>query len=169
MAIILFGCDKPVVSTNAAGPAEKPSANDSKKPLPNFRVTKLDGGSLTAADLKGKVTVLDFWATWCDPCKEEIPDYNKLQEKYAGKDFQILGVTVESGSVADIKRKVEEFKIKYPVTVGDDNVVDAFGGMIGFPTTFLISKDGKIQKKFIGSIPGKQKQLTQGIDTLLTQ
>ena len=165
---VLFGCNKPVVSTNAASP-DKPVANDAKKPVPEFEVAKLNGGTLKAADLKGKVTVLDFWATWCDPCKEEIPDYNALQERYAGKDFQLIGVTIESGSVADIKKQVEELKIKYPITVGNDDVVDAFGGMIGFPTTFLITKDGKIQKKFLGSIPNKQKQLTQAIDTLLTQ
>jgi thiol-disulfide isomerase/thioredoxin len=168
VAFVLFGCGKPLASTNAASP-EKPSANDSRKSMPQFVVTKLDGGSIKSSDLKGKVTLLDFWATWCDPCKEEIPDYNKLQERYAGKDFQILGVTMESGTAAEIKQKVEELKIKYPVSVGDDKVVDAFGGMLGFPTTFLITKDGKIQKKFIGQIPGKQQQLTQAIDKLLTE
>src|SRR5262252_3529632 len=95
MAVVLFGCEKPVISTNAAGPTDKPSASDSRKPVPEFQVAKLDGGSITASDLRGKVVLLDFWATWCDPCKDEIPDYNALQEKYAGKDVQILGVTME--------------------------------------------------------------------------
>jgi len=169
ISFALFGCSKPVATTSAASNSAKPAAKDAMKPLPQFEVTKLDGGSLKSEDLKGKVTVLDMWATWCDPCKEEIPDYNKLQEKYAGKDFQILGVTMESGTPAEIKKKVEEFKIQYPVVVGDDKVVDAFGGLLGFPTTFLVTKDGKIQKKFIGSVPGKQQQLNQAIDKLLSE
>jgi thiol-disulfide isomerase/thioredoxin len=170
VVFVLVGCGKPLTSTNAASSsADKPSASDSRKAMPEFVVAKLDGGSIKSSDLKGKVTLLDFWATWCDPCKEEIPDYNKLQEKYAGKDFQILGVTMESGSAAEIRQKAEELKIKYPISMGDDKIVDAFGGMLGFPTTFLITKDGKIQKKFIGQIPGKQQQLTQTIDKLLTE
>ena len=165
----LFGCSQPTAPSGAANAAstEKPAASDSRKPLPEFEIAKLDGGAIKSSDLKGKVTVLDFWATWCDPCKAEVPDYNALLEKYAGKDFQILGVTMESGTPAEIKQKAEELKIKYTLALGDDKIVDAFGGMLGFPTTFLVTKDGKIQKKFLGEIPGKQKQLVEGIDALL--
>jgi thiol-disulfide isomerase/thioredoxin len=165
----LLGCSKSTAPTGSASTssAEKPAASDSRKPLPEFEIAKLDGGSVKSADLKGKVTVLDFWATWCDPCKAEVPDYNALLEKYAGKDFQILGVTMESGTADEIKQKAAELKIKYPLALGDDKIVDAFGGMLGFPTTFLVTKDGKIQKKFLGEIPGKQKQLVDGIDALL--
>jgi thiol-disulfide isomerase/thioredoxin len=167
LPLVVFGCNKPVSSTNAA--SDKPSANDSRKPLPDFEVPRLEGGTLKSVDLKGKVTVLDFWATWCEPCKNEIPDYNALQQKYAGKDFQIIGMTVESGSADEIKSEIKKqgLDLKYPLLVGDDKVVDAFGGLIGFPTTFLITKDGKIQRKFLGEIPGKQQQLTKAIDALL--
>src|SRR5215475_9688362 len=145
VAFALSGCGKPLDSTSAAVTSEKPSASDSRKTMPDFVLTKLDGTPLKSSDLKGKVTLLDFWATWCDPCKEEIPDYNKLQERYAGKDFQILGVTMESGTAAEIQQKAKELNIKYPLSVGNDQVVDAFGGLLGFPTIFLITKDGKIQ------------------------
>jgi len=170
-AIALAGCSNPgpSISSAASGNRDKPVANDARKPVPQFQLANLDGGFLKTSDLKGKVTLLDFWATWCEPCKEEIPKYNALQEKYAGKDFSILGVTVDSGSAEEIKPKVKELQIKYSVVVGNDQVVQDFGGVIGYPTTFLISKDGKIQRKFIGTPPGKQEQLEKIIDSLLSQ
>lgn len=167
-ALILANCgggtDAPKTSS-----ADKPVALDSGKPMPSFEVARLTGGTLKSSDLKGKVTVVDFWATWCNPCIEEIPHYNKLKEKFAGKDVEILGMTVQSGSMEDIKPKVAEFKIQYSVVLGDDKISDDFGGIIGWPTTFLVSKDGKIVKRIIGSPPGKIEQMEKDIETLLAR
>ena len=124
---------------------------------------------MKTADLRGKVTVVDFWATWCTSCIPLIPDFNALQQEYAGKNVQIVGLTMESGSLEEIKPKVAEFKIQYPVVVGDDKVVEGFGGLLGYPTTFLISKDGTIYKKYLGPPPGGKAQLEKDIDTLVAQ
>ena len=156
-------------ASNATASAEKPSATDGRRTAPEFDLTRVAGGSLKTADLRGKVTVVDFWATWCTSCIPEIPDYNALQEKYAGKDVQIVGITMESGSLDEIKPKVAEFKMNYPVVVGDDKVVEGFGGLVGYPTTFLIDKDGTIYKKYLGSPPGKKERLIKDIDSLLAQ
>jgi thiol-disulfide isomerase/thioredoxin len=163
--LALVGCSNPQGSTDSstAGTA----ARDGRKPVPEFDLTNVAGGSLKKSDLKGKVTVIDFWATWCTPCLAEIPKYNELKEKYAGKDVEIVGVTLESGSLDDIRPKVEEFQMKYSVVVGDDKVAEGFGGLLGYPTTFLVSKDGTIFKRIIGSPPGKQEQMEKDIDTLL--
>lgn len=139
------------------------------KQMPQFDLANVAGGSIKNSDLKGKVTVIDFWATWCEPCQVEIPRYNELRQKYAGKDVEIVGVTIESGSLEDIKPKVEEFQMAYPVVVGNDKVVEGFGGIIGYPTTFIVSKDGTIFKKILGSPPGKQEQMEKDIDALLIE
>ena len=161
----LIGCSRePAVDTSKTG--GKPTVKGGK-PVPEFELARLNGGSFKSEDLRGKVTVMDFWATWCAPCISEIPKYNELKAKYAGKDVDIVGVTVESGSAEEIRPKVDEFQMKYNVVLGDDKVVEGFGGIIGYPTTFLISKDGTIYKKYIGSPPNKTEDLEKEIDALL--
>jgi thiol-disulfide isomerase/thioredoxin len=169
VALSLFGCSGQQAANAPNGKPATPSASDGKKTAPDFELTKVAGGSLKSAELRGKVTVVDFWATWCTECIPEIPVYNGLQEKYAGKDVQIVGITMESGSLDEIKPKVAEFKVNYPVLVGDDKVVEGFGGLIGYPTTFLISKDGTIYKRYLGAPPGKKEALEKDIDNLLAQ
>ena len=135
--------------------------------MPKFELERVAGGKLNSDELKGKVVVVDFWATWCQPCIQEIPNYNKMKEEYSGKDVEILGVTLESGSLEDAKPKVEELKMAYPVVMGTDEVVDGFGGLIGFPTTFLVGKDGKVYKKYLGLTAKKKETIEKDIQALL--
>src|SRR5215510_2137470 len=99
-----------------------------KGPAPDFELENVAGGKTAAADLKGKVLVVDFWATWCEPCIAEIPKFNKMVDEYRGKNVQIVGITVESAHDT-IKPKVYETGMKYLVLVGNDAVVDGFGGL----------------------------------------
>src|SRR5690349_229231 len=124
----LFGC-------KSAPPAPA-------KTLPDFELENVAGGMTRTADLRGKVLVVDFWATWCEPCISEIPKFNKMADEYKGKDVQIVGITVESPK-EDIKPKVKEVGMKYTVLVGNDAVQEGFGGLVGFPTTFVVTKDWK--------------------------
>jgi thiol-disulfide isomerase/thioredoxin len=116
--------------------------------------------------LQGKVSVIDFWATWCVPCITEIPAFNELHTAYQGKDVRVVAITVESPyfSIAD---KVKEYGMKYPVLVGNDDVVGGFGGVLGFPTTFVVTKDWKIYKKYLGVLPDKHKRIKKDIEDLL--
>jgi thiol-disulfide isomerase/thioredoxin len=137
-------------------------------PAPEFSLKNVAGGELKSADLKGKVIVVDFWATWCVPCKVEIPRYNELRNKLAGKNVEFLGVTFESGdSVEDVKPFIKELKMEYPVVMGTDAVDKGFGGAIGYPTTFVVGKDWKVYRRYIGSPPDKIKQLEKDITALL--
>jgi cytochrome c biogenesis protein CcmG/thiol:disulfide interchange protein DsbE len=163
-SLAVFGCS----SRNAPGGAASPDSTIDQ-PAPEFELTKISGGSLKSADMKGKVTVVDFWATWCEPCKVEIPNYNALREKYGDKGVEFLGITVESGGIEEIKAAVEELHMNYPVVLGDDKVVEGFGGLIGFPTTFIVSKDWKIHKKYLGMTFNKKDQLEKDINALLEQ
>jgi thiol-disulfide isomerase/thioredoxin len=161
--LILAGC-----TTNQPGAAGvKPTGQKSMAPM--FELENIAGGKLKSDDLKGKVTVVDFWATWCEPCISEIPNYNALREKYSGKGVEILGITVESGPSKDIKPKVEELKMKYPVVVGNDEVIDGFGGLIGFPTTFIVDKDWKVYKKYLGMTRNKKEQIEKDLQALIAE
>jgi thiol-disulfide isomerase/thioredoxin len=135
-----------------------------KGPAPDFELENVAGGKTKAGDLKGKVSIIDFWATWCEPCIAEIPKFNQLHEQYP--NVQVIGITVMSPH-DDIKPKVAETGMKYTVLVGNDDVADGFGGLIGFPTTFVVTKDWKIYKKYLGALPNKQERIKKDIETLL--
>jgi thiol-disulfide isomerase/thioredoxin len=139
----------------AGGPAVCP-ASAKKAPL-TFTITDMHGGSVSLASYKGKVILLDFWATWCGPCKAEIPNFVELQSQYGSQGLVVLGFSVDD-TVDKLKPFASEFKMNYPVLVGlgRDDVQDAFGPIWGIPTTFLISRDGRICRKNTG-IQGKAK------------
>jgi len=138
-------------------------------PLPAFELESLDGTRFSSKALAGKVALVDFWATWCQPCLEEIPFWNQLQKGYADRGFTMLGITVQSGWASDIKSDIEKSKleINYPVVVGDEKIAQEFGGVLGFPTTFLITRDGRIFKKYTGQYPAKETLIETDIQTLL--
>jgi len=118
---------------------------------PAFTLTGLDGRPVSLSDFRGKVVVLDFWATWCPPCKREIPDFIDLQKEYGSKDLQIVGIALDEPD------KVQAFArqngMNYPVLLGTDDVAMRYGGIEGIPTTFVIDKSGKIVAKFEGFRP----------------
>src|SRR5262245_45288491 len=136
---------------------------------PEFDLQRIAGGNLRSADLKGKVVVVDFWASWCDPCKKEIPDYNKLADSMAGKDAAMIGIALDSGSFEKVKEAVGELGIQYPVGFGKEGIDEQFGGLRGYPTTFVVGKDWKIYKKYEGEYPNKQELLKKDIEALLNR
>jgi thiol-disulfide isomerase/thioredoxin len=139
----------------AGSPAVCPAS--AKKANLSFTITDMNGKSVSLASYKGKVILLDFWATWCGPCKAEIPNFVELQNEYGPKGFAVLGLSVDD-TVDKLKPFASEFKMNYPVLVGlgRDDVQDAFGPIWGIPTSFLISRDGRICRKNTG-IQGKAK------------
>src|SRR5207245_2423758 len=158
IALALFGC------TSRQPNSTSDKAVKPKGPAPEFELENVAGGKLKAADLKGKVSIIDFWATWCEPCIAEIPKFNQLHEEYP--NVQVIGITVMSPH-EDIKPKVKEVGMKYTVLVGNDDVPDRFGCLIGFPTTFVVTKDWKIYKKYLGALPNKQDRIKKDIEALL--
>ena len=139
------------------------------KPVPSFDLESVDGSRFTSKAIEGKVVLVDFWATWCAPCIAEIPNWNQLYARYREKGFVVLGMTIRSGWASDIKPDAEKFKIAYLVVVGNDDVEDGFGGIWGFPTTFLVNRKGQIYKKYTGTYPQKQAQIEADIQKLLAE
>jgi thiol-disulfide isomerase/thioredoxin len=117
-------------------------------PAPDFKLAALDGKPLTLAALQGKVVLLNFWATWCGPCRAEIPDLVALQDRYKGR-LQIIGLNVDDEE-ADIKQYVEETGINYPVAMTSNEVRVQFGGIPALPTSFVLDTEGRVVQKHVG-------------------
>lgn len=148
--------------TEIASGAESSAASDvcpadARTANLDFTVKDLNGTNVSLASFKGKVIVLDFWATWCAPCKAEIPGFVELQDAYGSQGLQMIGVSVDD-KVETLRPFASEFKMNYPVLVGlgRDDLQDAYGPLWGIPTTFVINREGKICKKHSGLV-GKDR------------
>lgn len=117
---------------------------------PDFNLPDLSGKYYKLSDFKDKVIILDFWATWCPPCRKGIPDLIAIQKEYA--NVQVIGISVDQNPKEVIPDFVKEYKINYPVLIADEAVLNAFGGIQNIPTTFVIDKNGKIISKYVGLV-----------------
>ena len=117
---------------------------------PDFTLPKLGGGQFTLSSLKGKVIILDFWATWCPPCRIEIPDFISLYQDYKEDGLEIVGIALDQKKEVAVKPFAEKMGINYILVFGGREVTGKYGGIRGIPTTFIIDRHGNIAGKHIG-------------------
>jgi thiol-disulfide isomerase/thioredoxin len=117
---------------------------------PDFDLPTLDGKSLKLSDLRGKAVLLNFWATYCGPCKIEMPWFVELQKEYGPQGFQIVGVAMDDASTEDIAKFAKEMGVNYPILIGKDSVAESYGGVSVLPTTFFVDRDGKLIAREFG-------------------
>lgn len=126
------------------------SSQQDKIQAPDFALSSADGKIIKLSNFKGKVVIIDFWATWCAPCRAEIPSFNKLYSRYKSKGLEIIGISLDDGGWDFIKPFVKEFKMNYHVVLGNEKVVEDYGEISAIPTTFVIDRAGNIYKRYVG-------------------
>jgi thiol-disulfide isomerase/thioredoxin len=154
-----------VLLSSCGGGARTPQPQAEVTSAPEFALKDVEGNLYRSASAKGTVQLVDFWATWCSPCRDEIPMFKEFSATYGPKGFTLVGIAMDDEGVAKVKPFVEENKISYLTLIGDEAVVDAFGGVVGFPTKFLIDREGRIVEHWVGEVP--RKVLEEKIQSLL--
>jgi thiol-disulfide isomerase/thioredoxin len=136
----------------------RPSRSANRRPAraelslaPDFSLPDLKGGHLKLSAYRGRVVFLDFWATWCDPCREEIQHFIELQNKYGAQGLQIIGISMDDDP-EPVRDYYQRFKMNYPVVMGNAKIGELYGGVLGLPIAFVIGRDGRIYDKHIGAI-----------------
>lgn len=122
------------------------------RPAPDFSLASLDGNTLKLSDFHGKAVLLNFWATWCEPCKIEMPWFVELQKKYGPQGLQILGVAMDDASPKEIADFAKKMGVNYPIMIGKEAVGDQYGGLPYLPSTFYIDRDGKVVDRVYGLV-----------------
>jgi len=174
-SILLAGCSKKQDAGIRTGTSSSQSSNVSeitnvsKRPdmAPNFSWKDVSGKTIDFDSFKGKVTLINFWATWCGPCKRELPDLVALSKEMANKNVKVLGISTDRGSnvIDDVKAFVSENGISYQILISNEEIEEAFGNIRVVPTSFLIGADGKIAQTIVGM--RSKEQFAEAINALL--
>jgi peroxiredoxin len=167
LVLLLSGCAPAGHSETNAKPSAAVKADAERKPAPSFSLKDSDGRNVTLADYKGKVVLLNFWATWCGPCKIEIPWFAEFEQKYKDRGFAVLGVAMDEEGWDIVKPYIAKNKVNYRILMGDDSTAQMYGGVESLPTTFVIDSAGRIASTHVGLI-GKsdyENEIVQLLDS----
>ncbi len=140
------------------------AAGSAQQKAPNFKVQAADGSTIELAKLKGKVVVLNYWATWCGPCRMEIPGFVDVYKQYKARGLEIVGVSLDREGWKVVKPYIQKANINYPVVVADENLESAYGQIDAIPTTFVVDKKGNLVDKHVGYMSKADfEQLVKGL------
>ena len=152
----------------ACTPADAPGRVEVGAPAPGYHTVSLDGDSVSLADQRGKVVLLNIWATWCHPCRDEIPELRELHAKYQSRGLELVGVSVDSeGSDDAIRAFMKDFEMTFPIWRDPDERVSTQFLVVGVPATFLIDRDGILRWRKTGPIQPNDPSLTTAIEAAL--
>lgn len=137
-----------------------------RKPAPEFALKDADGRTVRLADFRGRVVLLNFWATWCGPCRVEIPWFMEFERRHKGQGFAVIGVAMDEEGWDVVKPFVADLNVNYRILLGADSVAQLYGGVDSLPTTFLIDRQGKVAAVHIGLVSKSayEKDLSELLD-----
>jgi cytochrome c biogenesis protein CcmG/thiol:disulfide interchange protein DsbE len=164
-AALVLACLSAGCSSTRTVSAASVKPDKDRKTAPDFALKDADGKLVHLSDYRGKVVVLDFWATWCGPCKIEIPWFMEMQRKNKDQGFEVLGVAMDDEGWEVVKPFAQQLGINYRLVMGNDQTAQMYGGVDALPTTFLIDRAGKIAAVHVGL--ASKKDFEDGIETLL--
>ncbi|MBI4889062.1 MAG: TlpA family protein disulfide reductase [Acidobacteria bacterium] len=167
LALGLGGCAPKAASAPQEQDQAAPSVKEKGKrnQAAEFELKDASGKVVKLSDYRGKVVLLNFWATWCGPCKIEIPWFKDFQKTYKDRGFTVLGVSMDEDGWEAVKPYIAEKELNYPVVLGTEEVDQKYGGIEGLPTTFILDRDGKIAAVHVGLV--SKKQYADDIEQLL--
>ena len=142
-----------------------PEGTEGPREAGNGLVLEDLNGKTVELNAEGKITIVNFWATWCGPCRKEIPSFVELQDKYASQGVEIVGIAMDSGTREDVRQFASAFGITYKILLGNEKAAGAYGGLEGYPTTFIQDRQGKIVRHYVGYRP--QSVFEEDIKSLL--
>ena len=148
LAFVLAGCSK--LSRSPSDAAVK--SDKDRKPAPSFTLADADGKPVNLAEYRGKVVLLNFWATWCGPCEVEIPWFIEFQRKYKDRDFAVLGVSFDDDGWKSVKPYIATHKINYRIVIGSEKMAQLYGGVDSLPTSFILDRQGRIAAQHVGLV-----------------
>jgi thiol-disulfide isomerase/thioredoxin len=125
-------------------------ASSARTPAVGWKLTDLNGRNVSFSDFRGKIMILDFWATWCLPCRVEIPHFVELQKQYGNKGLTVIGVSLDEQGPKVVKKFVKQLGVNYPIVIGNAKVAESYGGIDAIPTTFVIDRQGRIASRHMG-------------------
>lgn len=139
------------------------------KLAPDFSVKGLDGKEVKLSSLKGKVVLVNFWATWCPPCKEEIPSMMKLNKSLEGKPFQMLAISIDEGGKDSVEKYFKSSGMQLPAYLDSDGAISQSYGATGVPETFIVDRNGLIQKKIVGGMDWSSPEVLSYMNDLMNK
>ena len=139
-----------VLACLSAGPVGAPASASAAEAAAPFSIRGLDGKALRLSDFRGQPVVLDFWATWCAPCRASMPHLAGIQERYHGEGLVVLGLSVDEAGPAVVRRFAERLKIRFRLGMADEKLLDQYGPIRQIPTTFFINRRGEVVRRTVG-------------------
>ncbi len=135
------------------GPEPSPSASPAAETAPAFDLPNFSGGRVRLSDYRGQVVLINFWTTWCPPCRKEIPDFVELYRNYQDRGLVILGISLDRNPDQVLGSFIDKFKINYPILLDDGKVARNYGGITAIPTSFIVDREGIIRNHYVGLRP----------------
>ena len=152
--MIPFATPLRVTATALALVVFSPVAAESRH-APSFSVRTLEGKSLRLSELKNRPLIVDFWATWCGPCKASMPHLSSMQSRYEKRGLAVIGMSVDDGGPENVRKFANKLGVKFTLAMADDEILDAYGPIRSIPTTFFINRKGDIVRRVVGYIDGE--------------